>query len=278
MPFYFERFESRRPPDPLPPSPSRELLYQYLAVVSLCLGAWYLWWRWTESLNRDAMWFAVPLVLAETLAFFGLILFTVNLWRTRDYPLRPPPSSIRDCLDDPDAPDRPVVVDVFFTTYNEEVDLVRIGVRDAKAMRYPHPIDLQIHVLDDGRRPEMRAMSEAEGRGLHHPRQQRGLQGRQPPQRDGASAGDFIIICDADTRPCPPCWSGAWATSATPTWPGCRRRSGSTTCPRGRRCPRRWGVARGAGARGRAAVEAVVGPDPRGRGPVPQRPRRCSTR
>jgi cellulose synthase (UDP-forming) len=103
MAYYFDRFETRTPPEPLPHSPARELLYQYLAVLSLCLGAWYLWWRWTESLNTRRCGSRSPSVLAETLAFFGLILFTVNLWRVKDYPILPPPASIRDCVDDPSS-------------------------------------------------------------------------------------------------------------------------------------------------------------------------------
>src|SRR3712207_1326251 len=146
MSYYFDRFEHRRPPEPLPHSPARELLYQFLATISLILGGWYLWWRWTESLNPEALWFAIPLVLAETLAFFGLILFTINLWRVQDYPVLSPPASIRDCVDDPATPDRPVVVDVFFTTYNEDVEIVQRGVRDAKAMRYPHAKIGRAHV------------------------------------------------------------------------------------------------------------------------------------
>lgn len=127
MSFCFDGYEERRPPEPVPHSPRREPLYQFLAVVNLVLGRWYIWWRWPSSLNWDALWFAVSLALAETPAWIGLILFTVNLWKARDYPLCPPPASIRDCVDEPGIPDRPVAVDVFFTTFDEEVPLVRSG-------------------------------------------------------------------------------------------------------------------------------------------------------
>lgn len=203
MTFYFQRFEDRQPRDPIPYSRPRELLYQGLATISLVLGAWYLHWRWTDSLNHDALWFAIPLVLAETSAFIGLILFTANLWKTRDTPITPPPASIRDCVEGPDAPDRPVAVDVFFTTYNEEVDLVRLGVRDALALRYPHPIDLRIYILDDGRRPEMRAMAEAEGVGYITRSTNTGFKAGNLRNALEATSGDFVIICDADTRPLP---------------------------------------------------------------------------
>ncbi|NOS75103.1 MAG: hypothetical protein HOP36_11350, partial [Methyloglobulus sp.] len=56
MSFYFDRFESRKPPAPLPYSPWRELLYQFVATITLVVGAWYIWWRWVYSLNYDALW------------------------------------------------------------------------------------------------------------------------------------------------------------------------------------------------------------------------------
>jgi cellulose synthase (UDP-forming) len=113
MGFYFERFEDRKPPQPIPYSPGRELLYQYLATISLVLGAWYLAWRWTSSLNHDALWFSIALVVAETCAYVGLVLFTINLWKTRDYPLRPPPCWISECVADLNTPHRPIAVDFF---------------------------------------------------------------------------------------------------------------------------------------------------------------------
>jgi cellulose synthase (UDP-forming) len=201
MGFYFDEFENRLPPAPIPPSPERESLYQLLGTVSLVLGGWYLYWRWTASLNYDALWFAIPLVLSETLAFIGLIFFTANLWKTRDTPLQPPPASIRDCVHEEEAPDRPVSVDVFFTTYNEEIELVRLGIREARALRYPNAIDLRIYILDDGRRPAMRAMAEEEGVNYITRTNNVGFKAGNLRNALEATSGDFIVICDADTRP-----------------------------------------------------------------------------
>ncbi|SCY88829.1 glycosyltransferase [Paracoccus tibetensis] len=203
MTFYFQRFEHRSPRPPIPHSPWRERLYQFLATIALVLGAWYLHWRWTASLNYEALWFAVPMVLAETLAFIGLILFTANIWKTRDTPISPPPASIRECVEEGDAPDRPVAVDIFFTTYDEEIDLVRLGIRDALALRYPHAIDLRIHILDDGRRPEMAAMASAEGVGYITRSTNLGFKAGNLRNALEATSGDFVVICDADTRPLP---------------------------------------------------------------------------
>ena len=97
MGFYFDRFEGRTPPEPTPYQPRIELLWQFFAVLALVLGGDYLYWRWTETLNPAAMWFAIPLVLAETMAYIGLFLYTFNLWRTRDYPEQPAPVTFSDC-------------------------------------------------------------------------------------------------------------------------------------------------------------------------------------
>ncbi len=197
MAFYFSQFEDRTPPEPLPYSPRIETLWQFLATVNLALGAWYLLWRWGHSLNPDALWFAVPLVIAETLAYFGLVLFTINLWQVRDYPRRSPPASIADCGGDED---RPISVDVFICTYNEDEELVRLSIRDAARLSYPHALDLRIHVLDDGRRPTMRAIAEAECVNYISRDNNIGFKAGNLRNAMEQTSGDFMLICDADTR------------------------------------------------------------------------------
>ena len=68
MGYYFSRFEERVPPAPVLHSESRQFIYRVLATVALSLGLWYIGWRWTSSLNFDALWFALPVLLAETFA------------------------------------------------------------------------------------------------------------------------------------------------------------------------------------------------------------------
>lgn len=198
--FYFRRFEHRRPPAPVPHSPARELAWQFLAIVALVLGANYIRWRWTDSLNYDALWFAVPLALAETCAYIGLVLFAFNLWFTRDTPRQPPPAGIAECVDDPGVGQRPVAVDVFITTYNEDEELVRLSIQDAKKLTYPHAIDFRVHVLDDGRRPRMRLVAEEEG--VHYISRTNNIGFKAGNLRNAMeqTSGDFIVICDADTR------------------------------------------------------------------------------
>ena len=93
---YFLKFEDRKPPEPLPYSAARECLWQFLATIALIVGGWYIWWRWAHSLNPDAMWFAIPLVLAESFAFFGMILFVFNLWKDEPVKIETPTETVTE--------------------------------------------------------------------------------------------------------------------------------------------------------------------------------------
>lgn len=261
MTFYFDRFENRVPAPPLPFSPTRELVYRYFATISLCLGAWYISWRWLYSLNTDALWFALPLVIAETGAYIGLVLFTINLWRDSPPENLPPPAGINACLAVPEDEDRPVAVDVFFATYNEDPELVRLGIRDAKAMAYPHAIDLRIHVLDDGRRAGMRAVAEAEGVGYITRTNNIGFKAGNLRNAMEQTSGDFIVICDADTRPFPTLLARTLGYFTDPQVAWVQTPQWFYDLPEGRRLGAVWGAALGRiGRLAARAVESVVGP------------------
>lgn len=203
MGFYFDKFEDRQPEPPLPYSAVTEGIWQFLAVIAMTLGAWYLWWRWTASLNPDALWYAIPLLVAETASYFGLGLFVFNLWKVKDYEQLPPPTNFNEVVRPDHAEDRPIKVDVFFPTYNEEVELVRLSILDAKKVTYPYPIELKIFVLDDGKRPEMQQVAAEEGVGYITRSSNIGFKAGNLRNAMEQTHGDFIVICDADTRPFP---------------------------------------------------------------------------
>ncbi|WP_282603264.1 glycosyltransferase [Paracoccus sp. PARArs4] len=238
---YFREFEDRRPPDPLPYSAAREMLWQFLATLTLFVGAWYVIWRWGHSLNPDALWFAIPLVVAETCAYLGLVLFVYNLWR--DQPVRVPeaPATVRDIDPDNPDPDRPITVDVLFATYNEEPELVRLGIVDAKAIDYPHPIDIRIHVLDDGKRPEMEAVARQEGVGYITREGNEGFKAGNLRNAMERTSGDLIVICDADTRPFPTILSRTLGYFRDPKMAWVQTPQWFYDLPEGRRLPGRLG-------------------------------------
>jgi cellulose synthase (UDP-forming) len=203
LPRSASRFQTQTPWTPLPFSPLHEAFWQFLATSSLVFGAWYVGWRWLGSINYDALWFSIPLLIAETGSFIGLVLFTINLWSAESPKPGALPRGIRDCAEDPDTPDRPVSVDVFFATYSEDPELVRLGLQDAKKLRYPYPINLQVHVLDDGKRPAMEAVALQEGVNYITRSDNVGFKAGNLRNAMTVTSGDFILICDADMRPFP---------------------------------------------------------------------------
>jgi cellulose synthase (UDP-forming) len=167
------------------------VIFRALAVATTALGIAYLLWRYSESLNTDALWFAVPLVAAETYAFVNTVFFVFMLWKpTRR--VSPPPLEGG-------------AVDVFITTYNEPVELVRLTVEAALRIDWPQ---LKVYVLDDGARPDMRALAALLGAGYIT----RGEEWTGKPRHAKAgnvnnalmtTDGEFILILDADQIPDP---------------------------------------------------------------------------
>lgn len=132
----------------------RTLLFRYLAIINLSLGAWYLIWRTTHSINWDAWWISIPLLAAEIYGYVGAVLFIIGLWRPVVREVR----SLRYL-----KPAMPQVqwpsVDVFITCYNEPAQMVRETARAALSLEYPVE-KLRVYILDDGNAPDVRLMAE----------------------------------------------------------------------------------------------------------------------
>ncbi|MEB8432175.1 cellulose synthase catalytic subunit [Cocleimonas sp. KMM 6892] len=203
MNFYFDKYEDRKPEPPLPHNEWRELLWQYFAVIALVVGAWYITWRWTSSLNYDALWYAIPLVIAETGAYIGLILFTFNLWKVKDTPKQDPPTMLSEVIAYDISKDRKINVDMYFPTYDEDPELVRLSLIDAKNVLNPMGVNISIHVLDDGSRDSMKQVADEEGVNYITREGNIGFKAGNLRNAMEQTGGDFIVICDADTRPLP---------------------------------------------------------------------------
>lgn len=174
-----------------PTSPARMLLLRLMVVLTVLLGVNYIAWRWAFSLNWDAWWISVPLVVAETYSLIDVCLFGMTMWRARGRPSPPPP--------DPAAS-----VDVFITSYNEPMELVMATARAAKQIRFPNTT----WILDDGDRAEMQQAARDAGLGYIT----RSADWRDRPRHAKAgnlnnaleqTTGEFILILDADQIPRP---------------------------------------------------------------------------
>lgn len=169
----------------------RRGLIKILVVTNLVLGAYYLLWRGTASLNWDAWLFSLALFGAELYSYISSFLFGLTVFRLRERGEPPPaPPGLR--------------VDVYITCYNEPVELVRKTVRAALAIHYPH----QTYLLDDGNSPAMRAMAAEEGCG--YITRSAAWIGFDRHAKAGNlinalehTTGDYILILDADQVPLP---------------------------------------------------------------------------
>lgn len=169
----------------------RPLLVRTVVVLTALLGINYVAWRWVASVNWSAWWIAIPLVLAETYALIDSLLFGVTVWRLKARPTPPPP---------PEG----ASVDVFITTYNEPLDLVKATALAARDITYPHSTWL----LDDGNRAELGEWAAAHGIGWI--RRSADWTDRPRHAKAGninnalmATEGEFILILDADQVPQP---------------------------------------------------------------------------
>lgn len=206
--FYFDKFEDRKPYSAIPDNKYRSLLFQFTGMLSIGLGIAYLHWRWRFSLNPDQMWFSVPLVIAESLSFVSTVMVVVNFWSNKDAEKAPPVHYLSEIEDIEDMPDRPIKIDVFIATYNEDVELVRLSIIDAKKMIYPFPdVEIKIYILDDGRRDgrdpakeNMKIVAEEEQVNYLIREHNQGYKAGNLKNAMEKSSGDLFVILDADTR------------------------------------------------------------------------------
>lgn len=209
--FYFNRFDNRKPYHAIADNKYRTLLFQFMGILTIVFGISYINWRWRYSLNPDAMWFAVPLVVAETLSFISTVLVIFNFWSYKDAERKSPVHYLSEIEDLEGRADRPIGIDVFIATYNEDVELVRHSIVDAKNMTYPYPdVEIKIYVLDDGRRDgrdpskeNMKKVAEEEGVGYLIREHNQGYKAGNLKNGLKFTKGDIFAILDADTRPFP---------------------------------------------------------------------------
>lgn len=115
-----------------------------LAAAYLAAALLYLGWR-PFTFNGDALLFSSVVYAAE---LFGFGLTLLHLFMTGRLTFREPPPAMAG-----------LAVDVFVPTINEPAELVRRTLLAAVRMDYPH----QTWLLDDGNRPEMRALADELG-------------------------------------------------------------------------------------------------------------------
>ena len=166
--------------------------FRALAFLTVAWGAYYLVWRYTNTINMEYLWLALALVFAETYSYLDTLFFTLMMWKParREAPL---------------PAEDGVSVDVFIATYNEPVELLRLTAEAAMRLDWQKK---QVYILDDGSRAEMKALSKEVGCGYitrdedwsGKPRHAKAGNINNAMQH---THGEFILILDADQIPAP---------------------------------------------------------------------------
>jgi cellulose synthase (UDP-forming) len=158
---------------PPPDGARRLLLIRVVTVVALAATLVYLAWRATSTLNLEAWYLALPMLVLEIHAAIGLGLFAFSLW---DVDRRPPRRALR----------RLPSIAVAIPTYNEGPEILVPTIAAAVAMEPAH----ETWVLDDGERPEIEEL--ARSLGAHY---------LARPTHEHAKAGNLnhaLGVIDAD--------------------------------------------------------------------------------
>ena len=163
----------------------RETVVHAIALLAVLVGAGYLTWRVAFTLNPDALWLSIPLLLAEVHAYLTFCLFAFMAWDLR--PIDPPVGDVRGRIG------------LFIPTYSEPYSVLALTIAGASEIRRPH----ETWVLDDGRREWVRELC-----------QRFNVRYVVRPDHGGAKAGnlnhalaisefDFVGIVDCDMVPSP---------------------------------------------------------------------------
>ena len=163
----------------------QERLVRALALVSLAYGVFWLSWRWTETLNPDAMVFSVLLVSAETWGWISAALFLFGTWQLPRREVQPAPMGRK--------------VDVFITAFDEPLEVLRRTAIGARAIRYPH----RTYFLDDGKRDELKRIAEELGIGYIRRVGNANAKAGNLNYALQVTDGEFILQLDADHFPLP---------------------------------------------------------------------------
>jgi cellulose synthase (UDP-forming) len=180
------------PHNALPPTNlnTRLIVFRIVAIITCIVGVNYIIWRYFFSLNHTALWLSIPLILAETYSVIDLLFFSFMMWKpTKRNPLKPFEATL----------------DIYITTYNEPIDLVRLTAQAAKQIEWPN---FQVYILDDGARLEAQQMALEVGceyitRGEEWKGMQRHAKAGNVNNALMQTSGEFILILDADQIPSP---------------------------------------------------------------------------
>lgn len=165
--------------------PGEELFTRIFAAIAWLYGLYWIIWRWTSSLNHNALVFSIVLIVAETYGLINSFFLIATVWKLKYRDPPPAPKGLK--------------VDVFITNYDEPLEVLRRTAIGARAIRYPH----RTYLLDDGKRDEVRAMAETLGIGYIRREGNEHAKAGNLNHALALTDGEFILQLDADHVPLP---------------------------------------------------------------------------
>jgi cellulose synthase (UDP-forming) len=165
----------------------RERLIRTVAIIALAYATYWIWWRWTHTINTDPKAFvpSMILLLAETWAYLSMCMFVMLTWHLTNRDPGPAPVGR--------------TVDVFITCYNEPLEVLRRTAIGARGIRYPH----STYMLDDGKRDDVLEMANALGIGYIRREGNANAKAGNLNHALSVTSGEFILQLDADHVPLP---------------------------------------------------------------------------
>lgn len=163
-------------------------LRPFIIFLSAFASARYFYWRISTTVNLGSTPDAVVSVLLLAAEIYGLIILFLGYFQTLELMQRTSPR----------LPDSLPSVDVFIPTYNEPVDILRRTVIGALAIDYSAK---RVHVLDDGRRPEIEELCRNLGANYITRPDNRGAKAGNLNHALQQTDGELVAIFDADHIP-----------------------------------------------------------------------------
>ncbi len=201
-----------RPEKPSVITPLQLKIFRLSSLVFIITGCFYITWRWIESFNPDHIEYCYIVWITECIFFLGSVLRIINYWHASDVEKQQAVHMLSEIRQlQPNEHDRPVTIDIYIATINEEEFILHETITEAKRLFYPYPdVSIKVYLLDDGQRDGRDHTKEnfkslAEKLDVYYVSRKNNI-GFKAGNLNNAilqSCGDLFVILDADTRPFP---------------------------------------------------------------------------
>jgi cellulose synthase (UDP-forming) len=161
-----------------------------MVFLNVAATSRYLWWRYTETLNWDGGWStAVSIAMFGAECYGFLVVLHHYVVAMRSVPRAPAPPPGRDFCPN---------VDIYVTSYNEDVDIIRRTLVGCQAIEYRNK---RVYLLDDGRRTHVAELCTALGVDYITRDNNQGAKAGNINNAFRQTAGEFVVTFDADHVP-----------------------------------------------------------------------------